>query len=328
MSGQTRTDPARGPDYRVLGQPTVADTLLASRCPGADARFGGSGTVADMFGPSGVAVDSNGRLYATDYGGQRALTWPDVDVLATCQAADGVIGAGELFGPEAVAVDPDSGTVFVADTLSHTVKGYRRNAAGAWARVVRLGAEGEDGVRRCLVFERAGRGFVCLCVPRRGLHAGIAFRSADRRTVGAPGARRPSTTIWPTVDDLVAIERPHAPMHRLRPDTIVEAAADFVAGFPGDVPYVKCNPEPAVLLAVWDGGVRHFDCASAPGRRLDRDRSARRLRRLPADRFQWLRYGLGIRGLRPADAELNARASVAARSLSRGSPASSGKQAT
>jgi DNA-binding beta-propeller fold protein YncE len=145
MSGQTRTDPARGPDYRVLGQPTVADTLLASRCPGADARFGGSGTVADMFGPSGVAVDSNGRLYATDYGGQRALTWPDVDVLATCQAADGVIGAGELFGPEAVAVDPDSGTVFVADTLSHTVKGYRRNAAGAWARVVRLGAEGEAG---------------------------------------------------------------------------------------------------------------------------------------------------------------------------------------
>jgi ornithine decarboxylase len=54
-------------------------------------------------------------------------------------------------------------------------------------------------------------------------------------------------------------------MHCLRPDAVVEAAANFVAGFPGDVLYaVKCNPEPTVLLAVWDGGVRHFDCASAP----------------------------------------------------------------
>ena len=54
-------------------------------------------------------------------------------------------------------------------------------------------------------------------------------------------------------------------MHCLRPDAVVEAAANFVAGFPGDVLYaVKCNPDPTVLLAVWDGGVRHFDCASAP----------------------------------------------------------------
>ena len=26
---------------------------------------------------------------------------------------------------------------------------------------------------------------------------------------------------------------------------------------------MKCNPEPAVLHAIWEGGVRHFDCASA-----------------------------------------------------------------
>jgi ornithine decarboxylase len=49
----------------------------------------------------------------------------------------------------------------------------------------------------------------------------------------------------------------------LRPDAIVEATAEFVAGFPGDVLYaVKCNPDPTVLRAVWEGGVRHFDCAS------------------------------------------------------------------
>ena len=68
----------------------------------------------------------------------------------------------------------------------------------------------------------------------------------------------------PTVDDLIAIERPDVPMHCLRPSVLAATARDFVAAFPGDVLYaVKCNPEPAVLRALWNGGVRHFDCASA-----------------------------------------------------------------
>ncbi|RAI59095.1 type III PLP-dependent enzyme [Roseicella frigidaeris] len=77
------------------------------------------------------------------------------------------------------------------------------------------------------------------------------------RAAGAP----PSL---PAVDALVAVARPEEPMHCLRPAAITEAAAGFVAGFPGETLYaVKCNPEPAVLRAVWAGGVRHFDCASA-----------------------------------------------------------------
>lgn len=69
--------------------------------------------------------------------------------------------------------------------------------------------------------------------------------------------------VLPAIDDLIAVERPEEPMHCLRPATIAEAARTFVAGFPGEVLYaVKCNPEPAVLRAVWEGGVRHFDCAS------------------------------------------------------------------
>lgn len=68
----------------------------------------------------------------------------------------------------------------------------------------------------------------------------------------------------PTVDELVASQRPTEPMHCLRPAVIENDARRFVEGFPGDVLYaVKCNPEPAVLRAVWEGGVRHFDCASA-----------------------------------------------------------------
>ena len=86
------------------------------------------------------------------------------------------------------------------------------------------------------------------------------------RAAVAPLRRRldDALTALPSVDALVAVERPEEPVHCLRPAAIAEAAAGFVAGFPGEVLYaVKCNPEPAVLRAVWEGGVRHFDCASA-----------------------------------------------------------------
>ena len=81
-----------------------------------------------------------------------------------------------------------------------------------------------------------------------------------RRGLGAPA---PLLDL-PAVDDLVAVERPEVPMHCLRPAVIAAAARAFVSGFPGETLYaVKCNPEPAVLRALWAGGVRRFDCASA-----------------------------------------------------------------
>ena len=156
------------PGYRVLGQPTLLDTTFDSRCLNAGAQFNFSDAGDfDMYGPSGIAVDPRGRLYVTDFGGQRVLTWPDVDALKRCQSADGVIGAGELFGPEAVAIDPGSETVFIADTLSHTVKGYRRTDAGTWSLVVTLGTQdafGDDDNQfhfpRGLAVDPGGRLFV------------------------------------------------------------------------------------------------------------------------------------------------------------------------
>ncbi|MBU6449661.1 MAG: type III PLP-dependent enzyme, partial [Rhodospirillales bacterium] len=67
----------------------------------------------------------------------------------------------------------------------------------------------------------------------------------------------------PSVDEMVKTLRPEEPLHCVRPGVISNAARAFGTAFNGDVLYaVKCNPEPAVLRAVWDGGVRHFDCAS------------------------------------------------------------------
>jgi ornithine decarboxylase len=83
--------------------------------------------------------------------------------------------------------------------------------------------------------------------------------------------RRPAQDLPRTVDAAVAALRPEMPLHCLRPATIAGAAASFAAAFPGDVLYaVKCNPEPAVLRALWRGGIRHFDCASANEVRLVR----------------------------------------------------------
>ena len=75
----------------------------------------------------------------------------------------------------------------------------------------------------------------------------------------------------PTVDQVIAADRPEDPVHCLRPAVVAETARAFVADFPGDVLYaVKCNPDPAVLRALRAGGVRHFDCASLNEVRLVR----------------------------------------------------------
>ncbi len=87
-----------------------------------------------------------------------------------------------------------------------------------------------------------------------------------RREFVAPALR------LPTVDQVVAAARPEEPVHCLRPTVVAETARAFLDGFPGDVLYaVKCNPDPAMLRALHDGGVRHFDCASLPEVRLIRD---------------------------------------------------------
>jgi ornithine decarboxylase len=60
-------------------------------------------------------------------------------------------------------------------------------------------------------------------------------------------------------------------MHCLRPATVRDTARAFIDAFPGDVLYaVKCNPDPAMLRALANGGIRHFDCASIQEVRLVR----------------------------------------------------------
>ena len=85
------------------------------------------------------------------------------------------------------------------------------------------------------------------------------------RTAVSPLRRRFAAfpVALPTIDRLIAQERPEEPMHCLRPATVSATARGFLDAFPGVVMYaVKCNAEPAVLRALHAGGVSHFDCAS------------------------------------------------------------------
>jgi ornithine decarboxylase len=64
------------------------------------------------------------------------------------------------------------------------------------------------------------------------------------RTAVSPLRRRfPAATMaLPSVDELIATERPEEPMHCMRPATVEATAREFVAAFPGDVLFaVKCN---------------------------------------------------------------------------------------
>lgn len=63
--------------------------------------------------------------------------------------------------------------------------------------------------------------------------------------------------------EMVESLRPEEPVFCLRPHEIQHRAREFVHAFPGKTYYaVKCNDNPLVLKALYDGGVRHFDVAS------------------------------------------------------------------
>ncbi len=128
--------------------------------------------------------------------------------------------------------------------------------------VIAASAFAPSGVAAALV---ASTGDAPSVEVRSGIARTRSAVSPLRRRVGVAPTRRP------TVDEVVAADRPEEPIHCLRPETIADTAHRFIQGFPGDTLYaVKCNPDPAVLRALWDGGVRHFDCASLPEIRLVR----------------------------------------------------------
>lgn len=156
--------------------------------------------------------------------------------------------------------------------------------------------------------------------------AHIRYRSAVaplRRDINTPRHRRMGALAavaplpLPSVGQMVAADQPSEPVHCLRPVVLTETARRFVtlfgdADIAGDVLYaVKCNPEPAVMRALWAGGVRHFDVASPGEIRLARSlfptaelHYMHPVKARPAIRAAYHRYGVRDFSLDSVD-ELN-----------------------
>jgi len=71
------------------------------------------------------------------------------------------------------------------------------------------------------------------------------------------------TQTFDTAAAMVAALQPDEPVYCLRPHVLHDTARRYVNAFPGKVLYaVKCNDDPRILRALYEGGIRHFDTAS------------------------------------------------------------------
>lgn len=62
---------------------------------------------------------------------------------------------------------------------------------------------------------------------------------------------------------MLASLNPILPVYCVHPARLAEAAREFLSGFPGRTLYaVKANNDPTVIDALYDAGIREFDCAS------------------------------------------------------------------
>ena len=62
---------------------------------------------------------------------------------------------------------------------------------------------------------------------------------------------------------MLASLNPTAPVYCVHPHNLADAAHEFLGGFPGRVLFaIKANNEPVVIDALYDAGIRDFDCAS------------------------------------------------------------------
>jgi uncharacterized protein (TIGR03437 family) len=119
---------------------------------GSSAYFGdgGSATSAELYNPSGVAVDASGNLYIADYGNQRIRKVSAAGIITTVagNGSQGYPGDGgpatsaELYNPSGVVVNT-SGSVYIADTSNSRIR--KVSAAGIITTVAGNGAEGYSG---------------------------------------------------------------------------------------------------------------------------------------------------------------------------------------
>jgi sugar lactone lactonase YvrE len=107
--------------------PTGVVTTLAGS-PGVIGSTDGTGTGARFFDPSGLALDSSGRIYVADSGNNTIREVTTAGVVTTLAGsprvvgfADGTGSAAQFDTPIGITVD-SSGNVYVSDTANNTIR--------------------------------------------------------------------------------------------------------------------------------------------------------------------------------------------------------------
>ena len=109
---------------------------------------GGPATDAELGDPSGVAVDSVGNMYISDFNNSRIRKVSNWIMATVAGNGAGVFGgdggpatSAQLWGPEGVAVDA-AGSLYIADTGNHRV---RKVSNGVITTVAGNGTQGYSG---------------------------------------------------------------------------------------------------------------------------------------------------------------------------------------
>ncbi len=86
------------------------------------------GVLDSFWGPRGIAVDSQNRVYVTDTGKQRVVVFDNLGNYITQFGSRGMV-VGQLDEPVGIAVDAE-GKVYVADTWNNRVQVFSPNEDG------------------------------------------------------------------------------------------------------------------------------------------------------------------------------------------------------
>ncbi len=120
--------------------PAVKPGCLALGVNSLSSTGTGATTAAGLSNPGGIAIDTRSfpyRAYVADTNHHRVLIWNDVSAMIMGMPANGVLGqvnftassanqggstaANSLNGPEGLAVDPNNGALWVADSGNHRI---------------------------------------------------------------------------------------------------------------------------------------------------------------------------------------------------------------